>query len=112
MSPRPAAAVLGCTLLTSCVVVPVTVVGYDPDCRIVTHHIELKAIHSNMTISCSGDTNSPACAQWFGALVVTAAGSVIVSGSIVVAGNVIYWAEERVGCQVPVKPAEPVVTSP
>ena len=112
MSPRSAAAVLACTLLSSCIVVPVTVLGYDPDCRIVTHHMELKAIHSNMTINCSGDTNSPACAQWLGAIAVTAAGSVIVSGSIVVVGNVIYWAEERVGCQVPVKAAEPVVLAP
>ena len=109
MSPRSAAAVLACTLLTSCVVVPVTVVGYDADCRIVTHHMELKATRSDMTLRCSSNIDSPSCAQWLGEVVVTAAGSVIVSGSIVVVGNVIYWAEERVGCQVPVSPA---ATSP
>ena len=112
MSPRSAAAVLGCMLLSSCVVVPVTVVGYDPDCRIVTHHMELKTLHADMSISCGSSTNSAGCNQWLEAVVVTAAGSAIVSGSIVVVGNVIYWAEERVGCQPPVKAAEPVATSP
>jgi len=112
MTPRPAAAVLACTLLSSCVVVPVTVAGYDPDCRIITHHMELKARQDDPTIRCGNSTDSPACRQWLGEVIVTAAGSAIVSGSIVVVGNVIYWAEERVGCQGPGKPVEAGAASP
>jgi predicted small integral membrane protein len=113
MSPRSAAAILACTLLSSCVVVPVTVVGYDPDCRIVTHQMQLKTVQADMTINCATrGTNNPACLEWLEAAIVTATGSAIVSGSIVVVGNVIYWAEERIGCYVPASPAQPVVTPP
>jgi hypothetical protein len=98
MSRRPAfAAVLACALLPACVFVPVTRESYDPDCQVLTHHMELQAIQFGAISSCSDQ----ACK----ALVITAAGvtavSAIISGSIVVMGNAAYWSEWRVGCASP-----------
>lgn len=107
MTLRSTAAALAASLLASaCVVVPVTVEGYDPDCRLVTHHMELKMTQVHSMIECSGSK----CNQLLAAFGVTAA-SAIVSGSIVVVGNVVYWAEERAGCAAPGKPAGPAATS-
>ena len=95
-TPRPflALAVLG---LSGCVVVPVTTDSYDPDCRVVTHHMELQPVQVNAMGRC-GDG---ACAAIV--LGVTAA-SAIVSGSIVVVGNIAYWAEHRANCVAPLPP--------
>ena len=105
---RSTAATLAASLLASgCVIVPVTVESYDPDCRLVTHHMELQTTQVNSMVQCSGS----GCNQLLAAFGVSAA-SVIVSGSIVVIGNVVYWAEERAGCEAPSKPSGPVVATP
>ena len=77
--------------IAGCVVVPVTVEGFDPDCRVVTHHMVLQPVQVNAIGRC-GDG---ACA----AIVLgVSAASAIVSGSIVVVGNIAYWAEHRANC--------------
>ena len=79
---------------SGCVMVPVTVEGYDPDCRVVTHHMELQPVQ----VTAMGRCNDGACA----ALVLgVGAASAIVSGSIVVVGNIAYWAEHRASCLAP-----------
>lgn len=91
-------AVLAVPSLCGCVMVPVTVDGYDPDCRVVTHHMELQPVQVNAIGRC-GDG---ACA----AIVLgVSAASAIVSGSIVVVGNVAYWAEHRANCAAPGPPS-------
>ena len=85
--------------LSGCVVVPITVEGFDPDCRVVTHHMELQQTQVSAMARCSDN----GCA----ALVLgVEAASAIVSGSIVVVGNVAYWAEHRANCVAP-PPAKP-----
>ena len=87
-------AVLAALAVSGCVMVPVTVEGYDPDCRVVTHHMELQPVQVNAIGRC-GDG---ACA----AIVLgVSAASAIVSGSIVVVGNIAYWAEHRASCIAP-----------
>ena len=82
---------LAALAVSGCVVVPVTVEGFDPDCRVVTHHMELQPVQVNAIGHC-GDG---ACA----ALVLgVGAAAAIVSGSIVVVGNIAYWAEHRASC--------------
>jgi len=86
--------------ICGCVMVPVTVEGFDPDCRVVTHHMELQPVQLNAIGRC-GDG---ACA----AIVLgVSAASAIVSGSIVVVGNVGYWAEHRASCVAPPGPPSP-----
>lgn len=104
MTLRSTAATLSASLLVSgCVIVPVTVEGYDPDCRLVTHHMELKATQVAAFGTCSGNS----CNALLVAFGVTAA-SAVVSGSIVVVGNVVYWAEERANCDVSGRAFPPV----
>lgn len=87
----PVAAAL---LLAGCVVVPVTVEGFDPACRVVTHHMELQSVQVQALGRC-GD-------NYCAALVLgVAAATAIVSGSIAVVGNVAYWAEHRASCLAP-----------
>lgn len=91
LRPLPVLAILW---LSGCVVVPVTVEGFDPDCRVVTHHMELQPVQLNAIGRC-GDG---ACA----AIVLgVSAASAIVSGSIVLVGNIAYWAEHRANCVAP-----------
>ena len=107
MTLRATAAALAASLLVSgCVVVPVTMEGYDPDCLLVTHHMELKMVQVGAFYQCSQND----CFVALAALGVTAA-SAIVSGSIVVVGNVVYWAEQRADCVAPDKPSGPALTS-
>ena len=98
MPPRTTAtAILAAAMASACVVVPVSTVGYDPDCRLVTHHMELQTVQLGQINGCSGQGCE---ALVIAALGVTAA-SAIVSGSIAVIGNVAYWAERRAGCAAP-----------
>ena len=92
-----AAAVLSGLLASGCVIVPVTIEGYDPDCRVVTRHMELKAVQVAAFNACSGQGCDAAVLAAFGVTAVSA----VVSGSIVVLGNVVYWAEHRADCPVP-----------
>jgi hypothetical protein len=79
-----------------CVIVPVQIEGYDPDCQVLTHHIELQPVVLGQIQHCSG--------QGCEALVLASLGvtavSAVVSGSIAVVGNVVYWADHRAGCAV------------
>ncbi len=80
--------------VSGCVMVPVTVEGFDPDCRVVTHHMELQPVQ----LQAIGRCGDGYCA----ALVLgVSAASAIVSGSIVVVGNIAYWAEHRANCIAP-----------
>ena len=83
-----------CASLAGCVVVPVTVDGYDARCRVVTHHMALQAVQVGAIRSCANQ----ACAG----LVIVGAGlaaaSAVVSGSVVVVGNIAYWAERQANC--------------
>jgi hypothetical protein len=104
-----AIAVVACTLATGCVIVPVTVEGYDSECRVVTRHMELQAVQIGAIQNCSNQ----ACAG----LVIVAAGlaaaSAIVSGSVVVIGNIGYWAERKSTCLLaPPPPPLGVVPAP
>ena len=98
MSPRTSAfAILAGALASGCVIVPVTTAEYDPDCQVVTHHMQLQAVQVAEINHCS---NQSCGVVVIAALGVTAA-SAIVSGSIVVLGNIAYWAERRAGCMAP-----------
>jgi hypothetical protein len=104
---RALAAVTVCGLLASgCVVVPVTIESYDPECRVVTHHMELVTVQVAAMNHCGGGQGCEAFVLV--GLGVTAA-TAIVSGSIVVIGNVAYWAEHRAAC--PVLPAAPTASA-
>jgi len=104
MRTRSAATALVAGLLgAGCVIVPVQMEAYDPDCQIVTHHIELQPVVLGQIRGCSG--------QGCEALVLASLGvtavSAVVSGSIAVIGNVAYWAEHRAGCIAPLPIAAP-----
>ncbi len=94
-------AVLAGLLASGCVIVPITIESYDPDCRVVTRHMELKTVQLAAFNSCNGQNCDAAV---LAALGVTAV-SIVVSGSIVVVGNLVYWAEHRADC-----PLQPVGT--
>lgn len=97
-----AAAALACAALAGCVVLPVTVELYDPDCRIVTRQMVLQPVQIGAFHSCANE----GCAMLLAAAGATAAVSAVVSGSIVVAGNVAYWFEKKGRCQPPAGPAQ------
>src|SRR5471032_59432 len=90
-------ALLASVLASGCVIVPVTTAEYDPDCQVVTHHMQLQAVQVAEINHCS---NQGCGVVVIAGLGVTAA-SAIVSGSIVVIGNIAYWAERRAGCVAP-----------
>ena len=87
-----ASVVLAGTLASACAVVPVTTQSYDPDCRVVTHHMTLRVVQVGLIQGCNSDGD---CARTYLAIL---GGSAIVSGSVVVVGNVVYWAERRAAC--------------
>ena len=80
--------------LAACVVVPRTVVHYDPECRIVARHMTLQPVQIG---SIAGCVNS-ACATLLVAAGATAAASAVISGTIAVVGNVVYWLERQGQC--------------
>jgi hypothetical protein len=103
---RRAALVLAlAAALGGCVMVPVTVDGYDGRCRVVTHHMELQAVQVASIQHCANE----ACVG----MVIVAAGvvaaSAVVSGSVVVIGNIAYWAERQANCLAAPAPPPPVV---
>ena len=88
---RPLQPFLAAPLLAGCVMVPVRVADYDPECRVITHHMELQPVQ----LQAIGRCGDGYCA----ALVLgVSAASAFVSGSIVVVGNIAYWAEHRANC--------------
>jgi hypothetical protein len=80
--------------LAACVVVPRTVLQYDPECRILARQMTLQPVQ---LASLGGCANS-GCAALLGVVGVTAAASTVISGSIAVVGNVVYWLERRGQC--------------
>ena len=81
-------------LLGACVVVPRTVVGYDPECHVMARHMTLQPLQ---IASIAGCRNS-GCGALLAAAGATAAASLVVSGSIAVVGNVVYWLEKQGDC--------------
>ena len=99
MPPRAVLVAAACGLLaTGCVIVPVDVQSYDPDCRYVTHHMELQPVQIAQLQHCSGQGCEAVMLAGLGVTAVSA----VVSGSIVIVGNVVYWADHRVSCPPPV----------
>ena len=90
----PASALAASLMLAGCVLVPTTVDGYDPDCRVVTHHMALQTVQIAELRNC----NSQGCEGVVLVAAGLAAASAVVSGSIVVVGNIVYWAERQTGC--------------
>jgi hypothetical protein len=82
-------------LLHGCVLVPRTVVRYDPGCRVAVRRMELQPVQ----IAAIGGCSNQGCALLVAAAAVTAAASAVVSGSITLAGNVVYWLEEQGACR-------------
>ena len=97
-----AGVVFSSLVVGGCVIVPVTIEGYDPDCRVVTRHMELATVQVATLRNCGGGQGCEAFVLV--GLGVTVA-SAIVSGSIVTVGNVAYWAEHRADC--PLLPTAP-----
>ena len=98
LSRSTASALAAGALASGCIVVPVTTVSYDPECRYVTHHIELQAVQIAQLQSCSGQGCEAMVLAGLGVTAISA----VVSGSIVVVGNVVYWADHRVSCPPPI----------
>lgn len=95
---RSTCSVVAAGLLASgCVIVPVTVDSYDPDCQVVAHHMALQAVQLGRFQACS---DQGCTAMLLAAMGVTAV-SAVVSGSIAVVGNVVYWADHRASCLAP-----------
>lgn len=88
------ATLLAALLLASCVVVPRTTVGYDPQCQVATRHMELDTMQLASIDHCGQD-----CAALLVGLGAVAAASAVVSGSIVVVGNAVYWLEHLEQCR-------------
>jgi hypothetical protein len=95
VSPRTWLAACAALLLQACVMVPRTVVGYDPQCRTESRHMVLDAVQVGSIGSCSNQ----GCAAILALAGVTAAASTLVSGSIVVVGNVVHWLEKQGRCE-------------
>ncbi len=106
---RTTITVLAASLLASaCIVVPRTETGFDPDCRITTHHMVLDTVQVGRFNNCNSNQD---CITVIAALGVTAA-SAVVSGSIAVVGNIVYWAEQRSGCMLTSPAPAPVPAAP
>ena len=89
-----ASAIAAGLLGAGCVIVPVQTQAYDPDCQVVTRHIELQPVVLGEIRQCSGQGCEALVLAGLG---VTAA-SAVISGSIAIVGNVAYWAEHRASC--------------
>lgn len=86
------AAVLG---LQACIVVPRTTTRYDPDCQLVSRHVELEVTQ----IAALGICHSgPECSAVLATAGVVTAASAVISGSIAIVGNVAYWLERQGQC--------------
>jgi hypothetical protein len=88
-------ALLGLTVLTACVMVPVTREVYDPECQSMRRQIVLAPAVMGQFNACGGRD----CSALLVAMGAVTAASVVVSGSIAVVGNVAYWAEHKASCK-------------
>ena len=102
LSPGRAAALLAVPLLAACIVVPRTIMTYDPACRIVAREMTLQAVQ----VASIGGCANQACVTLVAAAAITGLASTVVSGSIAVVGNAVYWIERQGQCQPP--PAAPM----
>lgn len=102
-----AAAVAAGLIGAGCVIVPVQTQAYDPDCQVVSRHIELQPVVLGQIRQCSGQ----GCEVLVLAALGVTAASAVVSGSIAVIGNVAYWAERRASCLRPVPETPPAPSS-
>lgn len=91
------AAVAAGLLGAGCVIVPVQTEAYDPECQVLTHHIELQPVVIAQINHCNGQGCEAVVLAGLGVTAVSA----VVSGSIMVVGNVAYWAEHRASCAAP-----------
>jgi hypothetical protein len=94
---RPISLLWATTLLswlTGCVYLPRTTEVYDPDCRIMSRHLDLQPVQ----VAAIGGCRNNECAVLLVAAGATAAASAVVSGSIVIVGNVAYWFEKQGRC--------------
>jgi hypothetical protein len=82
-------------LASGCVVAPVTTESFDPDCRVVVHHMELQNVVAFQLRGCQDSSCQLAV------LASVYAASAVISGSIVLIGNVVYWGEHQVKCPPP-----------
>ncbi len=89
------AAAAACALLASCVMVPRTVHGWDPECRVTVRRMELQPVQLASIQHCHNE----GCLVLLAAAGATAAASTVISGSITIVGNVVYWLEERGNCK-------------
>ena len=103
-----ATAIAAGLLGAGCVIVPVQTQAYDPDCQVVTRHIELQPVVLGQIRQCSGQ----GCEMLVLAGLGVTAASAVVSGSIAIIGNVAYWAERRANCAPPPAPAIPAPPPP
>ena len=107
--------VLAGALCSGCVIVPVQVDTFDYDCKVVTHHMELRTIQLRAFYGCEANrsvSNIQVCeVAVIGALGLTAA-SAVVSGSIMVVGNVAFWAERQATCAAPAVPVPVPAAAP
>jgi hypothetical protein len=88
-------ALLALTLLTACVMVPVTQEVFDPDCNAMRRQIVLEPTAVGYFQACGGRD----CSALLVAMGAVTAASLVVSGSIAVVGNVAYWAEHKASCK-------------
>ncbi len=111
-APKPhrlkALTVLALTMLTACVMVPVTQEVYDPDCGSMRRQIVLEPTVVGQFQACGGRD----CSGLLVAMGAVTAASLVVSGSIAVVGNVAYWAEHKANCKRAGAPSSPVPAGP
>jgi len=92
------AALAAVGVLHGCVVVvPHTTTSYDPECKVVAQHVELRPVQIAALAECRNED----CAALLVLAGVVAAGSAVVSGSIAIVGNVVYWLEKQGSCVKP-----------
>jgi len=108
-----AAALLAVPLLSACIMVPRTVMTYDPACRIVARQMTLQAVQVGYIGGCANQ----ACVTLVAVAAITGLASTVVSGSIAVVGNMVYWMERQGDCKPPPAMAgfplpPPVLTAP
>jgi hypothetical protein len=104
---RHAAVLLAVPMLSACIMVPRTVMTYDPACRIVARQMTLQPVQ----VASIGGCANQACVTLVAAAAVTGLASTIVSGSIAVVGNVVYWIERQGQCH-PVSTGTPPPMGP
>jgi hypothetical protein len=84
--------------LSGCMVVPRTTATYEPECQVVTKHIELEIAQVGYFAGCR---NNAECSAILATAGFVAVASAVVSGSYAVVGNVVYWLERQGRCLVP-----------